>query len=94
MTNFQKLLEKEPKLEIDGVLCLSVAQFSRFSGLSIRTINDLILKGNRRGRLPAKRQIGKRWIPLTELFSYNFIEGGRYGHAFVIDEEGHRQYVI
>ena len=94
MTNFQKLVDKEPKLEIDGVPCLSVAQFARLSGLAVRTINDLIRGGNRRGRLQSKRYIGKSWIPVAELFSYCFIESGRYGKAFVIDEEGRRQYVI
>ena len=94
MTDFQKLLDREPKLEIDGVPCLSVAQFARLSGLSVRAINDLILRGNRRGKLQAKRQIGKTWVPVAELFSFVFVESGRYGNSFVIDEEGHRKFVV
>ena len=94
MTRFQKLLEDEPKLDIDGVPHLSVAQFSRLSGLSIRAINDLIKNGNRRGKLRAEKHLAKSWIPVTELFSFHFIESGRHGRAFVIDEEGDRQYLL
>lgn len=94
MTRFQKLLEDEPKLDINGEPHLSVAQFAHFSGLRIRTINDLIRNGNRRGKLRAEKHLAKSWIPVTELFSFHFIESGRYGQAFVIDEEGYRRYLL
>lgn len=92
--SFQERLDAEDVLMRNGVPCVSVAQFARITGFTRRTIANLINRGNRFGRLPAQRTLGRTYIPLAEVFRFVFVEPGRHGLAFVFDTDGNKQYVL
>lgn len=91
---------REPKVLIDNVEYLTAQQVAQLLGFSVKTINLLIRKGNKYGKLPVYQRKGfTRWgfvnlIPKGALFTYTFAEVGPYGRPFRFDEDGHRQYVL
>lgn len=90
----------EPKVLIDNVEYLSTAQVASLLGFSVKTINQLIKKGNKYDQMKACRRKGfTQWgyrnlVPVKELFRFTFCEVGPYGRPFRFTEEGLRQYTF
>jgi len=66
-------------IQVEGVEYLTTSQFGALSGRSAKTINHLILYGNRARHLKSILRLGVRLIPISELKEFPFTGRGRYG---------------
>ena len=66
-------------IQVDGKEYLTCTQFGALSGRSAKTINHLILYGNRARKLKSILRLGSRLIPVEELKEFPFTGRGRYG---------------
>lgn len=66
-------------VQVDGKEYLTTSQFGAVCGRSAKTINHLILYGNKVRKMKSILQFGVRLIPIEELDEFPFTSKGRYG---------------
>jgi len=66
-------------ININGKEYLSTSQFAAACGRGAKTINHLILYGNKIRKLESILQFGSRLVPIEELTNFPFTGRGRYG---------------
>jgi hypothetical protein len=95
MSSMQDRFNVAPKLSIGGTTYLSVRDFGKVVGLARRTVSELIKDGNRYGKLPSLRLIGKTWIRTEMVEKFIFCERGRYGAPYTYEvASGKKQYIL
>ena len=75
-------------IQIDGKEYLTTSQFGALSGRSAKTINHLMLYGNRARKMKSVLRLGARLVPVEELKDFPFTGRGRYGWRDPLSADG------
>lgn len=65
--------------DFDGDTWYTCKEIGEFTGRTVKSVYDLIKKGNQWGKLPCRYIGGRPMVPKTELLKFVFVSSGRYG---------------